>query len=105
MSHNVKGKATRPQSQEPKPNQHTPGRLDPLVLRDWCASHWGLKLERCGGPGSLKRINGAWKTGWMLSGHFPGFRYSFRHYRTLKQIAKVTEFTQNDEIELQPNGA
>jgi len=66
--------------------------IDPVALGEWCERHWGLKLERCGGPRCLPRATGAWKTGWMLSGSFPGCGHGWRRYRSLSDIARVTQF-------------
>lgn len=59
-----------------------------------CKEFWGLELLKCD-PDATGRRLGDWKTGWMLRGQFPGIGYTWRHFKTLKAIAKATQFEQS----------
>lgn len=60
------------------------------TLREFAKSHWGLSLTRNNGRGYL---NGDWKSGYSLSGIFPGERHSWRRFKTLKEVARVLQYT------------
>lgn len=60
-------------------------------LAGWLQDYYGLKLEKCD-PDSRGRFSSEWKTGWMISGSFPGYKHGWQHYPTLKSVAEATGF-------------
>lgn len=68
-------------------------RLTFAELAAWAESYWGLTLTRNSSE-NHGRWSGCWKSGYELSGPFPGYKYTFRRYDTLKQVAKVLEYKQ-----------
>jgi hypothetical protein len=58
----------------------------------YLSSYWGLTLERAGGPRCSCRTYGAWKTGWVISGYFPGHGHGHRRFNTLKEVAAYSGF-------------
>lgn len=60
-------------------------------LEHWLDQHWGLTLTRNTQEGS-GRLPGAWRTGWTVSGNFPGRGMDWVRYRTLREIAEIYEY-------------
>lgn len=60
-------------------------------LENYCQSYYGLRLEKCD-RNSRGYVSGEWRTGWQLSGIFPGFGHQWRHYRSLRAIAKAVGY-------------
>lgn len=60
-------------------------------LKRYADSHWGLILSKNRGRGYY---HGDWKSGYSLSGVFPGEQHCWRRYSTLKQVARVLGYKQ-----------
>jgi hypothetical protein len=67
-------------------------------LAKWAMDYWGLTLTRSD-KANRGYWSGCWRTGYTLSGNFPGDRYGHRRFATLKQLANVLQF----ELKEQPN--
>lgn len=50
--------------------------------------HWGLAMYR-NQPTARGRWNGAWKSGWTVSGQFPGHKQSLRRFTSLAEVVRV----------------
>lgn len=58
--------------------------------------HWGLALTRGSAKGNVEGKDGRWdtsqsKTGFVVSGNFPGHGYQIRRYRSLARIIERFE--------------
>jgi hypothetical protein len=58
--------------------------------------YWGLRLGRGGKDDTDGKHDGRWdvsysRTGFVVGGQFPGIGYTYRHYRSLRQIVKIFE--------------
>lgn len=58
--------------------------------------HWGLGLARGGVDGTDGKHDGRWdvsysRTGFVVSGQFPGFRYGHQRFRSLRAIVAACE--------------
>lgn len=60
-------------------------------LRKFAQSHWGLTLAR-GDKNARGYWNGCWRSGFVLSGQFPGSGHSCRRFATLKAVAQCLGF-------------
>jgi len=69
----------------------TEQRINVEALKAFCKHHWGLHLSKCSSEGKGRQL-GSWKSGWELSGIFPGLGYRWRRFKTLKDVARATKF-------------
>ena len=60
---------------------------------EFARREWGLTLVR-NDPKNHGWWSGCWKTGYGLSGNFPGFKHHHRRYRTLTEVAKAIGFNE-----------
>lgn len=60
-------------------------------LKVFALDYWGLFLQRAD-KNNRGYWSGCWRTGFVLSGDFPGHGYSWRRFATLKQLAKCLEY-------------
>lgn len=61
------------------------------ALAVWALDEWGLRLSSAVGNMSTDS-NRTYRTGFILSGSFPGDGYQVRWFRTLRDVARVTKF-------------
>jgi hypothetical protein len=57
-------------------------------LAKFAQDHWGLTLVR-NEPTNRGRWHGCWKTGFSLTGKFPGSGHEWRRYNSLREVARV----------------
>jgi hypothetical protein len=62
-------------------------------LRYFLKWYWGLDLRRADSESETSRFTGIYKTGFIVSGPRPGFKWSKdRRYRSLLEIARIFEY-------------
>ena len=63
-------------------------------IRKFAEDNWGLTLYKAD-PNSRGYWNSAWKTGYILTGLFPGNGHSHRRFSTLKEIEKILQMNKS----------